>query len=123
MSFFNALPVKTILSFRNFHSEVAEKEVGVDVTPTYSLVQVIQMVKTGPFRINALCYRMSAPFPCGCEKCVTASHCSISPPCHHSNRIFDPVCGILDLDVDQERIYSIYWLKCKAVLREQSVGS
>lgn len=43
----------------------------------------------------------------------------LSRLCHHSNRIFDPVCGILDLDVDQWRIDGAYWLKYGAVLKKQ----
>lgn len=35
---------------------------------------------------------------------------------HHGNGIFDPVCGILDLDVDQGGIGEAYWLRAAAVL-------
>lgn len=34
--------------------------------------------------------------------------------CHHSNGIFDPICGILDLDVDQRGIKGAYWPKAAA---------
>lgn len=53
---------------------VVEEEVRVNVSAKYSLVQVNQTVKTGQFRINAVCSRMSVPFPCGRAKCVTAAH-------------------------------------------------
>lgn len=41
---------------------------------------------------------------------------------HHSNGIFDPVCGILDLDVYQRGIKGAYWLKAAAVLKPQRRG-
>lgn len=41
----------------------------------------------------------------------------------HGNGIFDPpVCGILDLDVDQRSIEGAYWLKAAAVLKPQRRG-
>lgn len=41
---------------------------------------------------------------------------------HHGNGIFDPICGILDLDVDQRGINRAYWLKTAAVQRWRDCG-
>lgn len=41
---------------------------------------------------------------------------------HHSNRIFDPACGNLDLDVDRSGIKEAYWLKAAAVQRRGGGG-
>ncbi|KAE8289005.1 hypothetical protein D5F01_LYC12883 [Larimichthys crocea] len=42
--------------------------------------------------------------------------------CLHSNGIFDPVCGILDLDVDQLGINGAHWPKAAAVVNPQWRG-
>lgn len=46
----------------------------------------------------------------------------LSQLCLHSNGIFDPVCGILDLDVDQLGINGAHWPKAAAVVNPQWRG-